>query len=456
MATVISTEARQDLLGLVSDWCRRHLRPDDLDQAEIWAEQVRQLVGEAVLEANLQGISGKATYRGSHVPCACGAKARFVGYRTRWIKSTCAEIKVARAYYHCAACKRGQVPWDKEQGLSEQLGTARFKASVCRVMGRLPYTEGVSLLSELCGLSLPQSSAEAIVLEVGPRIRAQQEQQVAVVKAQTEQATAQRLWVETGSSQPVTPLATRAVVGKRLYVGTDATTAHIDGGWHNVQNGIVFTVRPDDEGRDTLLERAYVAGRMDMQAWGWQLRTLSALWQESAYAELVFLGDGAPCNWNLADLHFARAVQILDFYHASEHVWALSRAVYRQEDPKQKALGERWVTQRLDSLKRDGPRPLLRALARRRGKTASEQEALRQARHYFASNARRMDYPGHLAAGRMIGSGPVEAACKSVVGMRLKQAGMRWSDAGADAVLAVRTTLLNGDSARLSELARAA
>jgi len=79
----------------------------------------------------------------------------------------------------------------------------------------------------------------------------------------------------------------------------------------------------------------------------------------------VFLGDGAPCNWNLASLHLGRAVQMLDFYPASEHGGEGSRALYRQEDLPQKAWGERWVAQRLESLKHDGPLPLLRALKRR-------------------------------------------------------------------------------------------
>ena len=204
---------------------------------------------------------------------------------------------------------------------------------------------------------------------------------------------------------------------------------------------------------------------MNMEGLGRRLRTPAHTWNVGAYAQVRFLGDGAPCNWNLAATHFPSAIPILDFRHAGEHVWEVSRALYRQDDPAQKASGDQWVAERLGSLQTEGPKPLLRALARRQvlralarrqGKTPAQQEALRQARHYLTENAGRMDYPQHLLAGRRIGSGPVEAACKSVVGMRLKPAGMRWSDAGADAVLAVRTTVLNGDGARLAELARAA
>ena len=456
MTTLISPEARQDLLGVVAGWCARHAQADSLERAETLAEEARQLVGQAVLEAGLHAQGGQATYQGRHRPCSCGQQARFVNYRPRWIRSLCGEVRLTRAYYHCAACHTGQHPWDQAQGLTDKPETPRLKGVVCQVMGRLVYAEGVVLLADLCRVSLEESTAEAIVGEVGGRIRAQAQAQVETLQTTSAQAMAAWLLTETGAQTPVSPVAVRAVQGRRLYVGADATTAHIDGSWHNVQNGIVFSVEPDAQGRDTMRERAYLAGRMDMDSLGWRLRRLAATWNVGAYAEVVFLADGAPCNWNLAATHFPQALPVLDFWHASEHVWQLSRVLYRQDDPAQKAQGEQWATEQAEALKLQGPGPLLRALRRRQGKTEAQKEALRQARHYFTTNAARMDYPTHLAAGRMIGSGPVEAACKSVVGVRLKQAGMRWSNAGADAVLAVRTTLLNGEGTRLAEFARAA
>jgi hypothetical protein len=372
------------------------------------------------------------------------------------VKSLCGEVRVKRAYYHCPACHHGHTPWDGAQGLTAKIETPRLKAAVCKVMGRLVYSEGVRLLQELCRVSLEESTAQAIVAEVGQRVRAQQNQCVEQVQALTKRASAEHLMLDTSQEEAPPPLEVRAVQGERLYVGVDATTAHIDGGWHNVQNALVFTVKTDAQGRDRMRQRAYVAGQMDMPALGWQIRTLAAQWNAGAYSEVVFVADGAPCNWNLACTHFPKALLILDFFHASEHLWELSRALYKQQDAQDKALGERWVEARLESLKAEGAAGLLRALKRRKGRTPAQREALRQANHYFKTNAGRMNYHEHLAAGRMIGSGPVEAACKSVVGVRLKQAGMRWTREGADAVLAVRTTLLNGDSARLAQLARAA
>lgn len=456
MAEVISAEARQDLLTLAKEWCSRHGQASNLAEAEALAEEARQVVGEAVLEASLIRMSGKATYQGTRLSCGCGGRARFVGYRSRWVKSLCGEVRVARAYYHCAACKSGQAPWDRAQGLNERVWSPRFKGMVCRAVGRLTYGEACSVLLELCGICLVESSAEDILLEVGPRIRAEEDHQIAAAKDQTKRSMAERLMVDVVSEPTLPPLPVREVLGRRLYVSVDAATAHIDGDWHNVQAGIVFAVESDKEGRDTLLQREYLSGRMDMETLGWKMRTLALRWNCAAYSERVFLGDGAPSNWNLAATHFPDAICILDFYHASEYVWELSRALYRQDDAAQKALGDRWVHERLTSLKNEGPIPLLRALKRRSVKTPKQQEALEKARRYFVNNANRMDYAAHVKAGRMIGSGPIEAACKVVVGQRLKGAGMRWTDAGADAVLAVRTTLLNGNSHRLTELAWAA
>jgi hypothetical protein len=87
MTLVISPQARQDLLGWVADWCARHAQAGTLEEAETSAEEARPLVGQAVLEAGLRHQGGQATYQGRLLPCPCGAQARFVGYRERWIRS---------------------------------------------------------------------------------------------------------------------------------------------------------------------------------------------------------------------------------------------------------------------------------------------------------------------------------------------------------------------------------
>ena len=142
----------------------------------------------------------------------------------------------------------------------------------------------------------------------------------------------------------------------------------------------------------------------------------------------------------------------MDYWHASEHIHALARAAYGEGS----ARAERWARDHCRRLKEHGPRPLLRALRRLRPDNAQQAEAIRLELRYFGNNRARMQYAQFRARGLMIGSGPVEAACKVVVGARLKQSGMRWAAAGADALLAVRTTILSGQHERIRQAARAA
>ena len=103
-----------------------------------------------------------------------------------------------------------------------------------------------------------------------------------------------------------------------------------------------------------------------------------------------------------------------------------------------------------------GPTSLLRSLRRRKGKTQEQKEAIRLQLGYFEGHKNRMNYPVYKAKGMMIGSGPVESACKIVVNQRLKQAGMRWTKTGADSILALRTAVLSGQTERIQHTARAA
>jgi hypothetical protein len=149
---------------------------------------------------------------------------------------------------------------------------------------------------------------------------------------------------------------------------------------------------------------------------------------------VAVLGDGAVWIWNLAAEHFGRAIEIVDFYHASEHIWGLANAFYGPGSAK----AQRWARRQCRRLKHRGPGPLLRALRAARPRRAEVREVLRKERGYFRANAARMAYPNFRERGLPIGSGAVESAADHVVQHRLKRAGMRWSEESGDALLALR------------------
>ncbi len=158
--------------------------------------------------------------------------------------------------------------------------------------------------------------------------------------------------------------------------------------------------------------------------------------------QIVVLGDGAAWIWKRAAEHFPGAVQMVDLYHAQEHVWQVARAVY---GPQTEAATV-WAKYACDLLVHGKIEKLVAAIAAlppiapEPGESRSVSE---KAGDYFTTNAERMRYPPFRAQGMHVGSGIAEAACKTVVATRLKRSGMRWTPDGLDALLPLRTSVLN-------------
>jgi hypothetical protein len=444
-------------------WWETHVGDLDLDAAEPLALALSRAVAQALLQAALSRGTGRATYEGASRPCSqCGAPARFVSYRSRWLRTLCGDQRVERAYYHCAPCHSGELPWDQEAGLNERIFSPALKALVVECCGRLTHREVEELFQRVLGLPLEESSQQELVEEVGTRLREAEALQI--------EACFERL-------EPVPPEAPEDLDGSvppepltRLYVAMDAAKAHIDGAWHDVKCAVLYPGEPPTPPApsapsasspaapaapaawDRAGPKRYVARREEAAMFGRRTYVAAQLAGLERAREVVVLGDGAEWIWNLAAEHFHGATEILDYYHAAEHIWKLVPVLYGEGS----SAGKRWAEGRCRELKSHGPAGLLRALKRRKPRSEAAREALRLAQGYFRTHRLRMDYPGFRQRGLMIGSGPVEAACKVIVGQRLKGAGMRWSEPGADHMLAVRTAVLNGQYAKLARYARAA
>src|SRR2546426_6993558 len=162
---------------------------------------------------------------------------------------------------------------------------------------------------------------------------------------------------------------------------------------------------------------------------------------------VVIVGDGAEWIWNRATM-FVRRCEILDFWHALEHAWGFARLNYGEGS--QQAAG--WVHRIAEELRAGKVEDVIARLKRMRPKTPELREKLQSLIAYYSQHAERMRYDQYLRLGYGIGSGAVESAHKQVVHARFRQAGMRWSEAGAQRLLAVRLLLLNGNWALLDRL----
>jgi len=155
----------------------------------------------------------------------------------------------------------------------------------------------------------------------------------------------------------------------------------------------------------------------------------------------VVIGDGAEWIWNVVAEHFPNAIQIVDLYHARQHLWEVARQLYPHEEIKQKAWMKVHQKRLLDKGKIEKLVGALRSL-----NTANTQlaEKFRTEADYFEKNAERMRYPKFRRQHLFVGSGVIEAGCRTVIGSRLKQSGMFWTVRGANAILTLRCSHLNG------------
>ncbi len=149
---------------------------------------------------------------------------------------------------------------------------------------------------------------------------------------------------------------------------------------------------------------------------------------------VVVLGDGVKWLWNQAEMHFPTAVQILDLWHAMEHLGGLARAAFGEGA----AEGRGWLSKRLEELKSSRLADTLAAMRALARDMSLLSEAVRAEAEYFSDNAKRMDYARYLRLGYKIGSGAVESACKRLVSFRLKGPGMRWKPVTAQAITRLR------------------
>jgi len=356
-------------------------------------------------------------YEGASRACPCGGRQRFVEHRSRTVHTTFGWVEIPRAYYRCRGCGASHVPYDQAAGLgSEQVSPALAKAC-CLLAVDDSFEESSRKIEELLGQEVSPKTVERLVHHVGGQVIAGQDRQ----------------W-ETFKQDHQPPLAEAHPA--RLYVTMDGTTVHEKDGWHEAKVGRLYW---EDE---RCRRHSYTVGRFDdSQTLGWHTWLAACRCGLRQAQEVVFLGDGAAwirTEWNR---HFSRATFIVDWYHANEHIWDCGKVLHGEGT----AAAEAWSDKRETWLWNGCTRKLTHDLARQiQQHTGLKREALETLHRYITTNEWEMRYDVFREKGYDIGSGAVEAACKHVVGKRLKQSGMIWKRPGSSATLALRTIWLNG------------
>ena len=414
-------------------------------------EQRLRQVGRAVFGPVVERVAaaqGAGLERGA---CpACGGRLQRVDQaRRRTLQGLVGDYTLYRAYYQCGACKQGHAPLDARLGL----GTGSLSPGLLRVVCREGIEGGFVDTADRVGESVGVTIDDEVLRRLSEGIGAVAEADTQAAMARV--ARGQPAWT---AADPVD-----APESGVLAVEVDGMFVHRDDDWHEMK---VVTVAPLGPGvevdADTGRERfawgraSYGAGFEEAQAF-WGRAHVEACRRglgTAAVRTVVALGDGAEWIWRHAHAFLAlpgvAVVEIIDLYHAYEYLWGVGNAVFGAETARAAA----WVEPLKTRLYQEGAAPLhaaLTTLARTvcapdpdsDGASAAA-TAVRRALEYVTTNAARLDYPAFIARRFPIGSGAVESSCKSVVQARTKGAGMRWSAAGAQQVVALRALHRSG------------
>ena len=437
------------LLGLIFAE-RKQTGGMDLEAVEMGLRAALHQAGAAALTHLLQFPEPAADQR--TIPCSCGHLARYRERRSRRLLTALGEVELLRPWYLCAHCCQGQCPDDGQLDVKDtdfSPGVRRMQAVVGQ---ETPFDHGRQQMRLLAGLEVTAKSvertAEAIGADMAEREKREIRKAVQLDLPVIVGKPIPILYVQMdGTGVPVVKKETEGRKGK-----TDGQPAHT----REVKLGCVFTqTRWDQQGyaiRDPdsttytgAIESAEEFGkRLYVEAWnrGW-----------SRALKRVVIGDGAEWIWNLVDLYFPGAVQIVDLYHARQHLWDLARRLHPNDTVRQKAWMKVHQKRLLDKGKIE---KLVLALCSIPSTNAELREKIRTEADYFERNAERMRYPKFRRQHLFVGSGVIEAGCKNVISSRLKRSGMFWTVRGANAIITLRCSYLNGRFEDYWEARRAA
>ena len=375
---------------------------------------------------------------GPTVTCACGRPARYAGRHDKTFESVLGPLTLSRAYYHCERCEVGFCPRDRALGLQDESLSPGVLRMVGRVGAMVSFEEGHELLTELAAVEVPTKHVERAAEALGREV-AEDERQV-VEPPPADEPVAPTLYL--GMDGTGVPVRKEELVGRagkqadgsaktrevKLCTVWSAEGLDEEGTPVRDEGSISYSAAIESAAqKDTDEVPSEFAARVEREA--------TRRGFERAPRRAV-LGDGAKWIWNLATEHFPDAIQIVDRFHAKQHLSDVAKSIYGAGSD----LGEQWARARYDELDAGDIEAVLSAL---RAHSPKDDEA-RKCVGYVDGNRERMRYAAFRAARLCTSTGVVESGCKTAIGTRCKRAGMHWTIAGADAIIALRCCKLSG------------
>ena len=407
----------------------------DLEAWEFGLRAAVLLAGARLLEKMLEGVG--SGWRFEAIMCACGHAMKSHGRYAKRIKTVLGDIIFRRTRYVCPSCGASRFPGDE---LLNVVGTG-FSPGLRRLMSRAgsksTFKEGRDDLKVYGEMDVSAKDVERVAEGVGKKIEewsvGERRELIENLPMPPKQKDIPLLYVSyDGTGVPMVPWELAGRKGKQPDGSSRTREAKL---------GCVFTqTKTDDEGRPVRDDESttFVGAIEDCEQFGWRIYGEALRRGLQKAQKVVVIGDGSKWIWNIADTHFGGAIQIVDLYHARQHLYSLCSLLFGQTKSKTE-YELKWLTA-LDEGKVEN---IINEATDLLPKSGKRRKLAKKEISYFKNNINRMRYKTFREQDLFVGSGVVEAGCKTIVGMRLKQSGMEWTVLGANSIISLRCAHLS-------------
>jgi hypothetical protein len=401
---------------------------------EAWETALRAAVlscGGKILGRLLEGIgSGRSS---GTVMCQCGTRMKSQGLRDKQLLTILGPVSYSRSMFRCPLCEATRYPGDESLDVIETTRSPGLRRMMARAGSNATFKVGQEDLKVYAGIEVSAKDIERVAEGIGQQMEfwssQQRQEMLKQDQAQRSDKSLPILYISyDGTGVPMTPGELRGRRGKQADGSAKTREAKI---------GCVFTQTTTDAKGFPVRDpdsTSFVGAIESAEDFGWRIDAEALRRGLSLAQRVVVLGDGAEWVKNLAQMHFPEATLIIDLYHARQHISELCKALFAMDEKKIGQQRIRWWTA-LDDGKVD------KIIHQAQQQLPRDPEAKNRSQteiHYLQKNKQYMQYATFRAQGLFVGSGVVEAGCKTLIGQRLKQSGMEWSVRGANAIISLR------------------
>lgn len=370
------------------------------------------------------------------VLCPCGQRMTSQGRHSKGLLTTLGVVPFCRSFYQCERCHKSRFPDDERLDVINTTYSPGVRRLMARAGSQTQFEQAAEDLLCYAGLKVQSREIERVAEDVGRQIEQwlSEEQNRIVQMGPSIQPQ-----LKPGTNFYISFDGTGIPVRKNELLGRKGKQADGSARTREVKLGCVFTQIALDKDGNPQREAdstTYVGAIESSTLFGWRMYAEALRRGLNQAKTVIVLTDGQRYNRTIVQTHFHGALHIVDLFHAHEHLTLIAQILWGPEAQSP----EDWR----DLLEAGNIKQLVSKAGKNLPRSSKSKKALGKELRYFENNASCMCYAKYREQNLFVGSGVIEAGCRTVIGERLKQSGMRWSVRGANAIIALRCCILSG------------